>query len=168
MSNTKNNRRLSDEEYKGLIKEENEKLRMSVKGENKKDKENFPDKCPERDYRAVLKKRSTITKRDWGGHCFEYCGKEIAHSTEITDLTQEQAKIICEILRIPLAGESLDRVPKEKLCPCGCGEMLEKGRKFRQGHDARLKWRLIKEYRKTKSKKVFEELSHWGWERFIG
>jgi len=153
-------------DYKELIKKENEKLKMTTS--KKTTKKGISENELMKDYRAILIQRATITKRDWGGHCFEYCDKEIASSYKVQDLSQEQAKTICEIIKIPLTENDSGGIPIENLCPCGCGEMLRKGARFRQGHDTKLKYRLIREYKKTKSKTILKELRSWGWEKYLG
>lgn len=171
MVHAKSDYRRMKDDYKELIKQENEKFENANRSMAKRSKgrsETTTDRAPGIDYRAILKEKSTITKRDWGGHCFEYYDKEIASSYKVDDLTQEQAKMICGILKIPLTEEGANQIPKENLCPCGCGEMLRKGAKFRPGHDTRLRCRLIKEYKRTRSSSVLRELRKWGWEKFLG
>jgi len=157
---------MKDQNFKEIIEKENEKFGGMIL--ERKIKKNPSNLKPGIDYRAILKERSTITKRDWGGHCFEYCDKEIAHSSKVDDMTQEEAATICDILRIPLTEEAANQIPKGDMCPCGCGERLRKGARFRPGHDTRLRCRLIKEYKKTKSKTALKELHNWGWEKYLG
>ena len=49
-----------------------------------------------------------------------------------------------------------------KPCECGCGEMTRKGSKFRQGHDMKLKSKLIKAAAGG-DKKAMKELESRGW-----
>lgn len=158
-----------DGDYRKLIEEENKKYEGAILEKKlEKVEENVVKNKPAMDYKAILQQRTTITRRDWGGDCFEYCEREIASSYKLQDLTQEQAAVICEIIKIPLSKGNIEQVPGGKLCPCGCGEMLRKGAKFRPGHDTRLRCRLIKEYKKTKSKAILKELRNWNWEGYLG
>jgi len=166
MRTESNYRKGKDKNFKELIEKENEKLGgLILKRPIKENKTSIESTI---DFRAILKQRATITKRDWGGHCFEYCDKEIAHSGKVDDLTQEQAETICGILKIPLTEETINQIPKGNFCPCGCGEMLRKGARFRQGHDTRLRCQLIKKYKRTKSNVVLKELRKWDWEKYLG
>ena len=57
------------------------------------------------------------------------------------------------------------RTAKEPtLCECGCGEMAV--RKFRQGHDAILKGRLLREARAGNAE-ALAELEQRGWSKFL-
>jgi len=152
-------------DYREVLSKEFEKLGGTTL---KKSAEIAPKEGSIMDFRAILQRRATITKRDWGGHCFEYCDKEIASSCKVQDLTQTHAEAICHILKIPLTEDDLEQLPDGSICPCGCGEMLRKGARFRPGHDTRLRCRLLKEYEKTKSKAVLKKLRNWNWERYLG
>lgn len=51
-----------------------------------------------------------------------------------------------------------------RLCQCGCGQPV--ARRFKPGHDARLKSRLVKDAR-SGSEAARKQLEEFGWEKFI-
>ena len=66
-----------------------------------------------------------------------------------------------------MASKNPNRKPAR--CQCGCGEQTLGG-KFRPGHDARLKGRLLREARgrdKRTAAKARAELKRRGWSHFL-
>lgn len=133
------------------------------------------------DFKSLLKSKATIRHGSKGGEHYRHNDYTISSVCKFDNLTQEQAETLCEILKISIVekpviapGETAPitlEIPisalEIRLCPCGCGIPLKKGSKFKPGHDAKLRSRLIKEYKENKSKLALEELRKWSWGHFL-
>lgn len=100
-----------------------------------------------------------VSRMDHGGEKLEYGTHEITISKKVRELTEEEAEYLIDALRI---GREPDPQFGGNPCGCGCGMMARPGREFVQGHDMKLKSRLMKAY-KGGCEIAEEELERRGW-----
>lgn len=110
--------------------------------------------------KEFLRSKIKIKNTPWGGHKLIYGTREYSMSYKFDKLTEEDAARIIEIMEInkPKPQPVLTGLP----CECGCGSNARKGRKFIQGHDMKLKSKLMKKMKKG-DKKAGAELEERMW-----